>query len=269
MRIACFIFGSPGSGKTYITKYINKLLGVGDIAKFNMSIDDRVLNIKEYQKKIINKIKYSQSDNIEDLSDLSSKIYYDTRRIYQNKILNEQINDLKKFIKNPNCLVTIEATMIKENDIYQCDLKGTYLDILKSAGFKVVFLYLYNDLETIKTRIMKRNQESINTIRNNTNQKNTYSAPQHDHSVHNKKIHLVPYKNILKSRELVLDTIKYLLCKKRDNDIIILYNNKLAFYYNSKKNTYKNNIINKQTNNGDKNKFIQNIFILKSKIDNS
>lgn len=253
MRIACFIFGSPGSGKTHITKYINKLLGIDVIDTFNMSIDERILNIKEYQRKITNKIKYSQSNNTEELSELSSKIYYDMRRFYQNKILNEQINDLKKFIKKPNCLVTIEATLIKENDIYQCELKGTYLDILKAAGFKVVFLYLYNDLEIIKTRIMKRNQEAINAVRSNIKQ----------------NIHLVPYKNILKSRDLVLDTVKYLLCKKKDNDIIILYNNKLAFYYNSKKNVYKNNIINKQTKNDDKNKFIQNIFILKSKIDNS
>lgn len=254
MRIACFIFGSPGSGKTYITKYINKLLGIGNIDTFNMSIDERITNINEYKKKLINKIKDSDSNDIDHLSELSSTLYYKIRRLHQVKLLNSQINELRHFIKKPNCLVTIEATMIKEDDTYQCDLQGTYLELLKDAGFRVVFLYLYNDLETIKTRIEKRNKKVINSIRSNECTKD---------------MRLVSYKNILKYRDLVLDTIKYLLCKKRDNDIIILYNNKLVFYYNSKKNTYKNNIINKQTKNSDKNKFIQNIFILKSKIDNS
>jgi len=248
MRIACFIFGSPGSGKTHITKYISKMLGLGDIETFNMSIDDRILNLEnEYQTKFINKIKSSylhkiinndviyKEKNINKLADLSSAAYYKIRRLNQDKILKKQIDDLQLFIQKTNCLVTIEATLIKSTDIYQCELKGGYLDLLKDAGFKVVFLYLYNNLQTIKHRIYKRNYNIINNIR---------KCLKGDME---QNIRMVPFDDILKSRDLVLDTVKHLLCKKKDNDIIILYNNKLVFYYNSQKNRYQTNKI-KSTN---------------------
>lgn len=254
MRIACFIFGSPGSGKTYITKYINKLLGLGNIDTFNMSIDERVSKIDEYKKKLTGKIKSSDSNDVDYLSELSATLYYKIRRIHQDKLLNSQINELKQFIKKPNCLVTIEATAIKEDDTYQCNLQGTYLELLKDAGFNIVFLYLYNSLDTIKSRIEKRNKNVINSIRNNE---------------YIKDMRLVSYANILKMRDIVLDTIKYLLCEKRDNNIIILYKNKLLLYYNSDKNVYKYNAIDEQPNDidiKDIDRFKKNIKYLTNKI---